>query len=122
MRNITNGAITEYSGYPKSQKFPMGSFVRITKDLGSHRRHFVHDTFARVQYTHGYVYGGDPQSYALTAKRRDGSWTFSSWYDESELSLITDESLLVKLEKESNGDRCSVCGRWKIDGNCGCVA
>ncbi len=70
---------------PNGQKFPPGSRVHITEDLGSYMAHFISGKDATVMYTYAHVYGGDSvKSYCLDI---DGHGE-NSWYLEQQLTLI----------------------------------
>lgn len=85
---------------PKGQKFPPALFVKIGKDLGATMQHFDADRYAMVEYTHSHAYGGsDVKSYSLLVRYEDG-WSSVAWYDEWQLSLVTDEELINKFKKE----------------------
>lgn len=86
---------------PEGQKFPCGSFVRISKDLGESMSHFTKDTFAKVLYTYKHAFGcGGIDDYSLNVKRANGDWAFCAWYHEHQLELITDSVLIKELELE----------------------
>jgi hypothetical protein len=70
---------------PKGQKFPCGSRVRITDDLGRFMSHFESGCDATVRYTYAHAYGGDNvESYCLDV---DG-YGEVAWYEEQQLTLI----------------------------------
>ena len=67
---------------PPNQKFPCGTRVRVTKDLGSLMSHFESDCDATVMYTYAHAYGGDDvKSYCLDI---DGIGEVA-WYEEWQL-------------------------------------
>lgn len=90
---------------PTEQKFPVGSFVWIAKELGSSMSHFRGGCVARVQYTYAHAYGhltSSPdkyKSYSLLVSQEDGDWSSSAWYEEWQLSTIKDEDILKRLEE-----------------------
>ncbi len=85
---------------PKGQKFPVGSFVRIAKDLGFSMSHFTSDTVAKVEYTYAHAFGGNSiESYSLIV-RENGHWFSCAWYEEHQLSLITDKKEIELYKKE----------------------
>ena len=93
---------------PKRQKFPMGMFVRIAKDLGDNMSHFTSDTVAIVEFTYAHAFGGgNVDSYSLIVKRSNGTWSSSAWYYENQLTLIEDEAEIKKLTKNYS-DRITV--------------
>lgn len=70
---------------PKGQKYPIGTRVRISKDLGESMRHFASDVNATVQYTYAHAFGGsDVKSYCLDV---DGKGS-SAWYKEWQLTAL----------------------------------
>ncbi len=70
---------------PKGQKFPIGTRVRIAKNLGPHMEHFSDNINATVKYTHAHAYGGDDITYYLLDI--DG-YDVMSWYDEHQLTAL----------------------------------
>jgi hypothetical protein len=69
---------------PKGQKFPIGSRVKIAKDLGAGMSHFPSDKLATVMHTYAHAFGGsDVKSYCLDV---DGEGEIS-WYEEHQLTL-----------------------------------
>ena len=80
------------------QKFQKGDLVQIAKDLGQNMSHFTSDCRAIVGYSYADKFGGDnTDSYNLNFEG-GGS---SSWYYESQLTLIKKDqlSLLSQWEK-----------------------
>ncbi len=96
---------------PTEQKFIAGSFVRIAEDLGPCKRHFEKGCYAMVQYTYKHAYGGGDEGikqYALLVRQTKvdpGSeyslkWYTIAWYDEHELTPITDYTTVKTLADE----------------------
>ncbi len=86
---------------PLNQKFPIGSFVQIAKDLGEHMTHFTNDTAAQVQHTYQHAFGhGSVTSYSLLVRMPGKGWYSSAWYYEHQLTLIEDPELIEKYKKE----------------------
>ena len=70
---------------PEGQKFPVGSRVKINKDLGASMSHFKSDVTATVEYTYAHAYGGhDVKSYSLYIDDHGSV----AWYREDQLTLI----------------------------------
>ena len=70
---------------PDGQKFPIGSRVRISDNLGEYMRSFISGKIATVEYTYAHAYGGnDTKSYSLNI---DGIGSVA-WYTEDQLTLI----------------------------------
>lgn len=71
--------------YPKGQKFPPGTRVRISDKLEDCMSHFVSGKTATVQYTYAHAYGGDDvEKYSLDI---DGVGEIS-WYYEHQLTPL----------------------------------
>ncbi len=82
---------------PAKQLFPIGSFVQIAKDLGSSMSHFENDRPAQVQYTYKHAYGGDERQakiYSLLVRYDNGTWNSIAWYEEHQLTRISNDALI----------------------------
>ena len=90
------------------QKFKRGSKVRICDTMPSHKYHFDCKCDAIVEYTYAQQYRGDNiKSYSLLLLEENGEpRDTSAWYDESQLTLIDDDTAkgLAILEKYKYGD------------------
>ena len=72
---------------PEGQKFPNGSRVRISDDLGPSMSHFKSGANATVCYTYAHAYGGaDVKSYTLDID----DYGSSAWYHEHQLTAINE--------------------------------
>lgn len=90
---------------PEGQKFAPETFVLIADDLGSHMSHFKKGVYAKVEYTYAHAYGGDDvESYCLLVRLKENDWTEVSWYEESQLTEVTDPEVIKRLEKEIKKD------------------
>lgn len=70
---------------PNGQKYPIGTRVRITSDLGVPMSHFPMGVGATVAYTYAHAFGGrDAETYCLDV---DG-YGRVSWYFEHQLTKI----------------------------------
>ena len=79
---------------PEGQKFPIGSRVRIAKDLGDGMSHFPSDKLATVRHTYAHAFGGNHvKSYCLDV---DGEGEIS-WYEEHQLTLERNKSLHISI-------------------------
>lgn len=92
---------------PSGQKFPVGSFVKIAKDLGPNMSHFTSDKFAQVEYTYSHAfppedgYGGkDIKNYSLLIRYSPSKWSSSAWYMENQLTLVEDKKLIEQFKRE----------------------
>lgn len=98
---------------PKKKKFPCGSFVKIADDLHGGMDHFASGIPAMVEYTYAHAYGSDDiDSYSLIIRETEGIdrykgfkgesyiWSSCAWYEEDQLTLITDKALINKFKKE----------------------
>jgi hypothetical protein len=86
---------------PKGQKFLPGTFVWIAKDLGPYMSHFDNDRPAFVEYTYAHAYwGNNIDSYSLVVRYDDGTWSSIAWYNENQLTEITDQTLIEQYKKE----------------------
>lgn len=95
LRNVKNDPT------PEGQKFPVGAFVKVAKDLGPTMSHFTNDVYAKIEYTYAHAYGGSNiDSYSLILQYDEGNWSSSAWYHEHQLTLVTDKKILKKLEKD----------------------
>ncbi len=73
---------------PEGQKFPRGTRVRIADDLGKSMDHFLSGRNATVKYTYAHAFGGDHvKTYCLDID----DYGEVSWYNEDQLTEITDE-------------------------------
>lgn len=73
---------------PEGQKFPVGTHVRITDDLGRGMKHFPSGCNATVEYTYAHAFDGDNvNAYSLNVD----NYGSLAWYFESQLTEITDE-------------------------------
>lgn len=74
---------------PEGQKFPVGSRVKISSNLGSSMAHFSGaGEIATVEYTYAHAFGGDNvSSYSLNIDGRGSS----AWYRESQLAAYKDK-------------------------------
>lgn len=67
---------------PDGQKYPPGTRVRITDDLGPSMRHFPSGKNATVKYTYAHAYGGgDVKTYCLAVEGHGEI----SWYSEEQI-------------------------------------
>lgn len=86
---------------PVGQKFPIGSFVMVGKNLGGCMSHFPKDLPACIEYTYCHAFGtSDVKSYSLLIRFSENKWSSVSWYYEDQLSLITDQQLIEQFKKE----------------------
>ena len=86
---------------PKKQKFPCGSFVKIADELHGGMHHFSSGIPAMVEYTYAHAYGSDDiNSYSLFIRESPDEWNSCAWYEEDQLTLITDKALINKFRKE----------------------
>lgn len=86
---------------PKGQKFPVGSFVRISKNLGESMSHFESGLPAQVEHTYAHAYwGSDVDSYCLNVRHKPGMWSTVAWYHEHQLTLITDPEEIDIFKRE----------------------
>lgn len=86
---------------PPGQKFLPGTFVWIAKDLGPMMRHFYADRPARVEYTYAHAFWGDNiDSYSLLVRYDDGHWSSVAWYQENQLTEVTDPEKIAGYLKE----------------------
>lgn len=88
---------------PEGQKFPIGSFVFINKDLGESMRHFENNRYAMVQYTYAHAYGGaecQSKSYSLLIRYNHKEWGSVAWYSEDQLTLVEDSLKIKELQEE----------------------
>lgn len=70
---------------PEGQKFPVGSRVMISADLGPYMSHFPSGKSATVAHTYAHAYGGtNVKSYSLDV---DG-YGNCSWFYEEQLTLL----------------------------------
>ena len=77
------------------QKFPNGSFVRVAGDLGSIKSSFHLDTYGVVAYSNE-----SRESYGIFLKDKWGEWTTIAWYDDADLTQITDVEECKRIEQE----------------------
>jgi len=92
---------------PENQKFPVGAFVKIADDLGSTMDHFKSGVYAKVDHTYGHAYGGDDvESYSLYIRYKKDTWHETAWYEEWQLTLVTDPKILKRLEMEFENRKC----------------
>ena len=90
------------------QKFKRGSRVFITKDLPYSRSHFTKGVEAIVQFTYGQEFNSDDfGSYSLILLRNGIGYDSSAWYDEADLTLVSDDiaSGLEIIEKYRYGSK-----------------
>lgn len=91
------------------QKFKRGSEVRICDTMPNCMQHFECKCDAIVEYTYDQEYGGgDIKSYSLLLLEENGEpRDTTSWYNESQLTLIGDDTAkgLAILEKYNYGDQ-----------------
>lgn len=86
---------------PKGQKFKPGTFVQIASDLGPCMSHFEKDRPAMVEHTYKHAYGGDGvKEYSLLVRYDDGTWSSVAWYEENQLTKITNKAKLKQYRKE----------------------
>jgi hypothetical protein len=79
-------------------KYLIGQFVRIASDLGASMKHFKSDAFARVAYLDGHgMYGLFVQVDRFLTPTK---WREIAWYDEHQLSLVTDIETIRALNDE----------------------
>lgn len=87
------------------QKYKAGTFVWISKDMPKSMDHFEKDRPAMVMGTYASEYGpsqlDDFKSYSLLVRYNNGTWSTVSWYDEEQLSIITDKKQLSQYKKET---------------------
>jgi len=78
--------------HPK-QEFKRGSKVHICKNMPREMDHFKSDLDAIVDHTYAQQFGSnDVDNYALLLiDGEDGSLSFSAWYKENQLTLISDD-------------------------------
>lgn len=88
---------------PSTQKFNPGTFVMIAAYLGPSMRHFENNRPAQVEYTYAHAYGGDDtKTYSLLVRYDDGEWSGVAWYNEEQLTEITDPELINQYILEIN--------------------
>ena len=62
--------------------------------------HFTSGVYARVYHTYAHAYGGnDIDNYSLIVQKNSNVWYESAWYEEHQLTLVTDKKILKTLEK-----------------------
>ena len=84
---------------PAGQKYPVGSFVKIS---GNERR-IGHSKYACVEHTHAHAFGGnDWKSYSLNIQCDVGDWITVAWFNEEDLTPVTDETVIAELQKDLN--------------------
>jgi len=94
----------------KNQKFFRGQRVRVADDLGSMMRHFTSGCDAIVVGSFSdqisSTSGADEESYTLLLKNEDGTTGTASWYEESQLTLVSDDRIRGEeiLQKHKKGD------------------
>ena len=73
-------------------KFQRGSKVAVCKEMPSYMSHFESGFNAIVEYTYAQKYGGDDiNSYSLIQlDENDNPINSISWYEENQLTLISD--------------------------------
>ncbi len=76
-----------------NQKFPRGSKVAVCKEMPRYMSHFESGFNAIVEYTYSQKYGGnDIYSYSLIQlDENDNPINSICWYEESQLTLISDD-------------------------------
>jgi hypothetical protein len=82
------------------QKFKRGQKVYICKNLGENMSHFTKDCNAIINYTYSEIYGGnDIKSYSLLIlDNEDKPINMCSWYEEWQLTLISDFDIDIGCE------------------------
>lgn len=96
------------------QKFKSGTFVHISGDFPTSRAHFAQDCPALICYTYKQMYGGDDfKTYALMIREKNGTWRFSAWYNEYELTSVTDRDLLKQYRSELKGKSVHIISEFK---------
>lgn len=70
---------------PKGQKFPCGSRVQISDDLGPDMKYFPKNRQATVMHTYAHAFGGnDVKQYHLNVDECGEV----AWYNEHQLSIV----------------------------------
>ena len=73
----------------KKQKFKVGTFVHVAKDLGSMMSHFENNVDAIIGYTYAQKYGGtDNKSYSLYLIKNGKVYNSVAWYEEHQLTAL----------------------------------
>lgn len=88
------------------QKFRRGSVVHVDKIMPKSMSHFDNDFDGIVKYTYGQRYGGDDRSqYALVKIENGKPVNTIAWYDESQLTLVSDDvnNGIMLMEQYSYG-------------------
>ncbi len=102
----------------KNQKFFRGQRVRVADDLGSMMRHFTSgcdaivvgsfsDQMSRISGADMDIVKEIEESYTLLLlKSEDGTMSTASWYEESQLTLVSDDRIRGEeiLQKHKHGD------------------
>lgn len=92
----------------KKQKFPRGSFVKVSNTMPSYMSHFEKGFIGVVEYTYAQRYGGsDIDSYSLIVLNNKGKPINSiAWYEEDQLTLVDSDTTKGKeiIEKWRFGD------------------
>lgn len=71
---------------PAGQKFPIGTKVKIAKDLGPRMPHFPSGIQGTVNYVYAHAFGGDNvTSYCLNV---EGAGNIA-WYEEHQLTEVS---------------------------------
>ena len=91
---------------PAGQKFEHGTFVFIDLKGDPSRTHFEDQTFAIIESTYGSRCGGDNhKSYSLIVKQETGEWSWAAWYQEDDLTEVTDPHHCIELQKDYNWNK-----------------
>tara|TARA_R110002020_G_scaffold472646_1_gene701003 strand:- start:176 stop:739 length:564 start_codon:yes stop_codon:yes gene_type:complete len=86
------------------QKFKRGNLVRIAKELGSTMKHFKNDKDAIIVGSYSDLWGGSGNNkYAIMFE--DGNT--SSWYEESQLTLLGKGGEHLLEEAQNRGNKIS---------------
>lgn len=82
------------------QKFPIGTFVRVCKDMPIHMSYFEKDFIGIVEGTYKQLCGGDNniKDYALIYLDDNGVPIMSiAWYEEDQLTLVSTDTKKGKI-------------------------
>jgi hypothetical protein len=97
----------------KTQLYPAGTLVRITKDMPSNMSHFSSDVEAVVEYTYASEYGdglSDRHDYGLFIIGDRNS--VSAWYPEELLSFVAGPEVGLVRKQEAIAERQSFEDKW----------